>query len=65
MKLSNDHNRPFGMCIGHDNHLVVCNWGSHSLSFIDLDLFGVEDNKLRIKISQFIPILQMDFLHCH
>jgi len=20
------HNRPFGLCIGYDNHLVVCNW---------------------------------------
>ncbi len=45
-EISNDNNRPFGMCVGHDNHLVVCNWGGHSLSFIDLDLFGVEDNKL-------------------
>ncbi len=34
------------MCIGNDNHLVVCNWGSHSLSFINLDLFDVEENKL-------------------
>ncbi|MCD4682050.1 MAG: T9SS type A sorting domain-containing protein [Bacteroidales bacterium] len=45
-EISNDNNRPFGMCVGYDNHLVVCNWGSHSLNFIDLDLFGVDDNKL-------------------
>ncbi len=42
--LSTDHNRPFGMCIGKDNTLVVCNWGSHSLSFIDLNLYGVPEN---------------------
>jgi sugar lactone lactonase YvrE len=42
-QLEEPHNRPFGMCIGYDNHLVVCNWGDHTLSFIDLDLYGVDE----------------------
>ena len=33
--------QPWGLCIGYDNHLVVCNYGSHSLSFYDLDTYGV------------------------
>lgn len=41
--LESDHNRPFGMCIGKDNHLVICNWGENSLSFVDLDEFGVDE----------------------
>ncbi len=42
--LTTDHDRPFGMCLGKDNTLVVCNWGSSSLSFIDLNLYGIQDN---------------------
>jgi hypothetical protein len=37
------HNRPFGLCIGKDNFLVICNWGEHSLSFIDLNLYGITE----------------------
>ncbi len=54
-ELSNDHNRPFGMCVGHDNHLAVCNWGDNSLSFIDLNLFDIEDNKLSDKNITVYP----------
>jgi len=43
MEISTGHNRPFGMCIGKDNFLAVCNWGEHSLSFIDLSLYGIEE----------------------
>jgi len=43
-QLEEAHNRPFGMCIGYNNTLVVCNWGEHTLSFIDLDLYGVGEN---------------------
>jgi hypothetical protein len=45
--LTSDHDRPFGMCIGKDNHLVVCNWGENSLSFIDLDTYGTDEFALR------------------
>ncbi|OQX77330.1 MAG: hypothetical protein B6D61_07395 [Bacteroidetes bacterium 4484_249] len=34
-EISNNHNRPFGMCFGKDSVLVVCNWGDHSLSFLN------------------------------
>jgi len=46
LELSNNHDRPFGMCIGYNNFLVVCNWGDHSLSFIDL-LTGVEETNIQ------------------
>jgi len=54
-ELSNDHNRPFGMCAGYDNHLAVCNWGDNTLSFIDLDLFDVEENRLSDKNINIYP----------
>lgn len=41
--LTSDHDRPFGMCIGKDNHLVICDWGENSLSFIDLDSYGTDE----------------------
>jgi len=41
--LGDNHNHPWGLCIGYDNHLVVCNLGSHSLSFYDLDTYGVDE----------------------
>jgi len=44
MEISTGHNRPFGMCIGKDNFLAVCNWGEHSLSFIDLSLYGINES---------------------
>lgn len=44
--ISTGHNRPLGMCVGSDNYLVVCNWGEASLSFIDLDLFGINESNL-------------------
>ncbi len=40
---SYNHNRPFGLCIGYDNQLVVCNWGDHTLSFIDDIVFSVAE----------------------
>jgi len=54
-ELSNDHNRPFGMCAGYDNHLAVCNWGDNTLSFIDLDLFDIEENRLSDKNINIYP----------
>ena len=45
IKLDSTNNRPFGMCMGFNNHLAVCNWGSHFVNFIDLTPFGV--NELR------------------
>jgi hypothetical protein len=47
MVISSGHNRPFGMCIGKDNFLVVCNWGEHSISFIDLSLIGYDESHLK------------------
>ena len=45
-ELTGDQNRPFGMCMGHDNHLVICNWGSHVVNFLNLEPFGTEENIL-------------------
>ncbi len=47
MVISSVHNRPLGMCIGKDNFLVVCNWGEHSISFIDLSLIGYDESLLK------------------
>jgi len=41
--IGNDHYQPWGLCIGYDNNLVVCNYGSHSLNFYDLDTYGVDE----------------------
>ena len=46
-EISNDNNRPFGLCLGKDNHLAVCNWGSHVIHFIDLTPFGVNELQAR------------------
>ncbi len=54
-QLAEPHNRPFGMCIGKDNYLVVCNWGEHSLSFIDLNLYGVDENLSQEKSFSLYP----------
>jgi sugar lactone lactonase YvrE len=54
-QLEEPHNRPFGMCIGADNNLVVCNWGDHTLSFIDLNLYGVDENTLKEKNFLLYP----------
>jgi|GEM_PF-2535127 hypothetical protein len=43
MVLESNHNRPFGMCIGKNNHLAVCDWGENSLSFINLNDFGIDE----------------------
>jgi sugar lactone lactonase YvrE len=43
-ELMSDQNRPFGMCMGHDNYLVICNWGSHIVNFFNLEPFGTEEN---------------------
>jgi sugar lactone lactonase YvrE len=53
--ISTGHNRPLGMCVGADNYLVVCNWGEASLSFIDLDLFGVNESVLAENHFNLIP----------
>lgn len=54
-KLDSLNNRPFGMCIGHDNHLAVCNWGSNTINFINLDPFDIEENKLNEKNITIFP----------
>ena len=43
IKLDSTNNRPFGMCMGPNNVLAVCNWGSHNIKFIDLTPFGVNE----------------------
>jgi hypothetical protein len=55
IEISTGHNRPFGMCIGKDNHLAVCNWGEHSLSFIDLDPFGINESHIAQKTMRLFP----------
>lgn len=40
---SNDHNRPFGLCMGYDDFVVVCNWGDHTLSFLNDQVFSVDE----------------------
>ena len=42
-KLDSTNNRPFGLCLGKNNVLAVCNWGSHIINFIDLTPFGISD----------------------
>jgi hypothetical protein len=54
-KLEELHNRPFGMCIGKDNTLVVCNWGDHTLSFIDLSLYGIDESPSKNKDFTIYP----------
>ena len=54
-QLEENHNRPFGMCIGKDDYLVVCNWGDHTLSFIDLSLYGLDENKPKSKDFVLYP----------
>lgn len=49
------HDRPYGMCIGKDNYLVICNWGAHSLSFIDLNLYGTEESIVGISNFSIYP----------
>ncbi|MBN3034983.1 MAG: T9SS type A sorting domain-containing protein [Bacteroidales bacterium] len=53
--LASDHNRPFGMCFGKNNELIVCNWGNHTLRFIDLTPYNVPElpNTLSGNISLF------------
>ena len=53
MVISNDNNRPYGMCIGKDNYLAVCNWGSHTINFLDLTQFSVNENLSSKKIKLF------------
>ena len=31
------------MCIGYDNFIAVCNWGDHTLSFFNDEVFSVEE----------------------
>jgi len=40
---SYDHNRPFGLCIGYNDVVAVCNWGNHTLRFIDDAVFSVDE----------------------
>lgn len=46
-ELSNDQNRPFGLCLGHDDFLVICNWGSDELIFLSLIPYGTGENALQ------------------
>ena len=38
------HNRPFGLCVGYNDQIVVCNWGDHTLSFLEDEVFSVEEH---------------------
>ena len=53
MVISNDNNRPFGMCIGKDNYLAVCNWGQNEIKFLDLSLYSVDENLANDKMKLF------------
>jgi len=46
-KISDGHNRPFGLCLVPGNKLFVCNWGSHSVQLIDLSPFSVIEGSWR------------------
>ncbi len=37
------HNRPFGLCVGYNDQIVVCNWGDHTLSFLEDNIFSVDE----------------------
>jgi hypothetical protein len=41
--VNNENSYPFGLCLGNDNHLAVCNWAGSSISFIDLDPFAINE----------------------
>jgi hypothetical protein len=41
------------MCIGKDNFLAVCDWGSHSINFLDLSQFSVNENLSSEKIKLY------------
>jgi hypothetical protein len=41
--VNNENSYPFGLCLGNDNHLAVCNWASSSINFIDLDPFDINE----------------------
>jgi hypothetical protein len=40
VELMDDKNRPYGLCMGHDNYLAVCAWGGHEVALFDLTLYG-------------------------
>lgn len=40
---SNNHDQPFGLCIGFDDVVAICNWGDHTLSFLEDEVFSVEE----------------------
>lgn len=54
-QLSGNQNRPFGMCMGHDNYLVVCSWGNHKVNFIDLTPYGTGEYDGRGKGISIYP----------
>ncbi len=51
--LSADNNRPYGMAIGKDNHLAVCNWGANEIKFYDLSLYSVNENLANNKVKLY------------
>lgn len=54
-ELMNDQNRPFGICMGHNNNLVICNWGSHEVNFFDLTPYGTEENVYAVNNFSIFP----------
>jgi len=52
---SNDHNRPFGLCIGYNDVIAVCNWGDHTLSFIEDEVFSVEEQSSKTNLYTVYP----------
>ncbi|MCD4747671.1 MAG: T9SS type A sorting domain-containing protein [Bacteroidales bacterium] len=52
IKISTNHNRPFGLCYRNDT-LIVANWGDHTISFIDLSPFAIKEFD---NLSDFIEI---------
>lgn len=52
---SGGHNRPFGLCVGYDDVIAVCNWGDHTLSFLNDEVFSVEEQSSKINLYTVYP----------
>lgn len=40
---SDNHSRPFGLCIGYNDVIAICNWGDNTLSFLDDQVFSTDE----------------------
>ncbi len=55
VELMDDKNRPYGLCMGHDNHLAVCAWGGHEVTLFDLTPYGTGEAMARVNRLEIYP----------